>query len=162
MEFRLQIKPDGTLSPGEERTEIILREQLKAYAGKYVKCQVDTRETIEKRRLFEGPVTAYWFYQNPRSGWKTLAEARENLKLRWNAKDTFMADGTPIRIPMSTKISNKRFAEMLDQMQKDWAEEGYEFPDPEAFNAWELTFPPVDVEYPPVQRLKEKYLANFL
>lgn len=158
----MQIQPDGSLSFGEPRTEILTKEKLKQWAGRYVNCQVDTRETIEKRRFFEGPVTAYWFYQNPRSGWKTLAEARENLKLRWNAKDTFMADGTPVRIPLSTKISNKRFGEMLLNMQHDWDEEGYEWPDPDAFKEWEFTNPPPGAEFPPVLKLKEKYLEHFL
>lgn len=161
MEFRLRVQPDGSLSAGTERTEYYLNEKLKQFAGRDVNCQVDTRETPEKRRFFEGPITAYWFYQNPKSGWRNMQEARDNLKLRWNARDTFMADGSPVRIPMSTKITNKRFADMLLQIQHDWDEEGYEFPDPEAFKEWEATDPSIGAEYPPVLRLKEKYLKNF-
>lgn len=162
MEFRQQIMPDGSLSFGTDRTGYIMRERLKEHAGKYVKCELDVRETPEKRRFFEGAVAAYWFYQNPRSGWKTIAEARDNLKLRWNAKDTFDVDGTPVRIPLSTKISNRRFGEMLMTMQQDWQEEGYEWPDPEAYKEWELTWPAPGEDFPPVKRLKEKYLAHFL
>lgn len=158
----MQINQDGSLSYGTERNEILIKERLKEWSGMYVKCEVDTRETIEKRRFFEGAVTPYWFYQNPKSGWKTLAEARDNLKLRWNGKDTFEANGKAIRIPLSTKISNKRFAEMLMVMERDWTEEGYEWPDSEAYNAWMLTFPPPGAEFPAVQRLKDKYLENFL
>lgn len=158
----MQIQNDGSLSYGTERNEFFTKEKLKQFAGRYVICQVDTRETIEKRRFFEGAVTPYWFYQNPRSGWKTLAEARDNLKLRWNARDTFTADGSPVRIPISSKMSNKRFGEMLLTMQHDWDEEGYTWPDPDAYKEWELRFPPPGAIYPPVQTLKAKYLTHFL
>lgn len=161
MEFRMQILPDGNLSFGTERTDYLMREKLKQWSGRYVNCSVDVRETIEKRRFFEGAVVPYWFYQNPKSGWRTLAEARDNLKLRWNARDTFMADGSPVRIPISSKMSNKRFADMLLNMQHDWDEEGYQWPDPDAYKEWEHTYPPVGAVYPPVQRLKDSYLKHF-
>lgn len=162
MKFRMQVQEDGSLSFGARRTEIIMMERLKNYPLKYVNCELDIRESPAKRRFFEGAVTAYWFYQNPRSKWKTLLEARENLKLRWNAKETFDTEGNSVFLPQSTKMSNKRFGEMLSEMQDDWAEEGYEWPDPEAYDAWLLTNPPPGVEFPPVVRLKEKYLKHFL
>lgn len=158
----MQIQEDGTLSFGGPRTEILVREKLKKWPRKYVNCEVDTRETVQKRRFFEGPVTHYWFFQNPRSKWKTFLEARENLKLRWNALNSYDADGTPVRIPQSTMMSNKKFGEMLMEMQQDWTDEGYEFPDHDDFERWLLTNPPPDAEYPPVQKLKEKYMSNFL
>lgn len=158
----MQIREDGSLSFGTERTEILMKEKLRKWPHKYVKCEVETRESPAKRRFFEGPVTAYWFYQNPRSKWKTLVEARENLKLRWNAKETFDTEGNSIFLPQSTKISNKRFGEMLLKMQQDWDEEGYEWPDPDAYEEWLHTNPAPGLEFPPVARLKEKYMQNFL
>lgn len=158
----MQVQEDGTLSFGAPQTVAIMKARLKKYPNKYVNCELDIRETPEKRRFFEGAVTAYWFYQNPRSKWKTLVEARENLKLRWNSKETFDTEGNSIFLPQSTMISNKRFGEMLLKMQDDWADEGYEWPDPEAYNEWLLTNPAPGIEYPPVLRLKEKYLKQLL
>lgn len=162
MEFRMQVQPDGSLSFGAPRTVYLMKERLKKVPGAYVNCELDTRETPAKRRFFEGAVTAYWFYQNPRSKWKSMAEARENLKLRWNAKETFDTEGNSIFLPKSTKISNRAFAEMLMHMQDDWSEEGYEWPDSEGYEEWLLTNPAPGIEYPPVLRLKEKYLKYFL
>lgn len=157
IEFRARITADGLLSFGAPRTEAMMRARLKKYAGCYVECQLDQRESAAKRRFFEGPVVQYWFYQNPNSKWLTFAEARENIKLRWHSRNSYDQYGNPQKHVKSTKMSGRRFSEMLLQMQTDWIEEGYEWPDPVDYEAWLKTEAPDDMQYPPLEKLKKGY-----
>jgi hypothetical protein len=156
MEIRFQIK-EGLVYFGGRVATMRALEILKKHEGKYGKLTVDDRESAQMRRFFDGAVVRYWFFQNPHAGWKTFEDARDNLKLRWNPRHTTDQDGKFVTVPGSTMMSRKRFAAMLETMNKDWAEEAYEYPDPEAYKLWQDSAPAPDAVYPPLQALIDKY-----
>lgn len=125
--------------------------------GAYLIVQIDDEPTAEMRRFYEGAVVPYYFLQNPQSGWKDFRECREALKLEHNF--TFVKDrtGKSHKVSMSTSVSKEKFKEFIGKCERDFMENGFEWPDPEAYKAWQDSAPGPGETYPPLEALKEKY-----
>lgn len=125
--------------------------------GAYLIIQVDDEPTAQMRRFMEGAIVPYYFYQNPKSGWTNFKECREALKLAHNFTFVNDREGKSQRTALSTSMTKEKFKEFLGRIERDFQENGFEFPDSEAYRAWTDSAPGVGEVYPPLEALKQRY-----
>lgn len=156
MKFVFQVI-NGQINFGTPARAARIQEMLKANEKQYFYITRDDRESDHMRRFFEGAVVPYYFYQNPNSGWENFEEAREALKLEHNFRYVNDKEGKRQKISRSTMMPKYLFVEFLGKVQRDFEENGFEYPDAEAYKSWEDTAPAPGEEYDPLKKLKAKY-----
>lgn len=128
---------------------------------KYAYIEIDDATSSEKRRYFEGCLVPVVFYTHPNSGWKSLKEAREALKMEFTGTEQRDLDGNIVRVAKSTtELNNAQFGRMLDAVVR-WLLEnqlcGEDDIDPENYKAWRDSAPGPGEVYPPLARMKARY-----
>lgn len=144
--------------------EIPLTANQKAYlqkkVGKRVNIEVDERTNEEKQRFIEGAITPYYFYQHNVGVFKNFRDARLSLKSLFNMGWYINPEGkqeTVIESMSKIYASKVKTQKFIDNCQRMFEENGYEFPDSEIYNKWKDSAPPPGAVYPPLQLLIERY-----
>ena len=155
MQLHSQITKDG---------EIPLTANQKAYlqkkVGKRVNIEVDERTNEEKLRFIEGAITPYYFYQHNVGVFKNFRDARLSLKSLFNMGWYINPEGkqeTVIESMSKIYASKVKTQKFIDNCQRMFDENGYEFPDSEKYCAWRDSAPPPNAIYPPLEKLINKY-----
>lgn len=156
MKIKVKIE-NGQISFGNEKRTEVIKEILRKNEGEYFNLVHDNRESAKMRRFFEGAVVPYYFFQNPKSGWKNFAECRESLKLEHHFTFVNNRYGESQKVAKSTMVNRESFSNFLEKIERDFNENGFEWPDHKAFKAWEDSAPKAGEVYPPLLKLKEKY-----
>lgn len=155
MKFQARIQ-DGKLVFGSKITEQAFYEMN----GMELTIETDDAPSNEVRRYFEGAVVPYVFYQHPQAGWKTFRDAREALKLEFLGAFIITLAGERVKSAISSKVRNDRFKRFVTDVTNWMNENGLEVPDPEAYKRWRDSAPIPGEVYPPLARLKQKYMEN--
>ncbi len=156
MKFIVQVI-NGELDFGTPARVAKIKEVLKANEKGYFYLVKDDRESDHMRRFFEGAVVPYYFYQNPKSGWETFEDAREALKIEHNFRYVNNREGNIVKIAKSTMMPKYLFVEFLGRIERDFQQNGFEYPDAEVYKSWENSAPAPGEYYPMLAKLKETY-----
>ncbi len=128
--------------------------------GKDLLIAIDDAPTSNMRRYFEGAIVPAVFYQNPHSGWKSFADAREAIKVEFLPRYVrTIRKGRARTSRSTTELSKAGFTKFLDVVSNWMAEQGMEIPDPEDYKAWRDSAPEKGEIYPQLLRMKEAYDA---
>lgn len=161
MKIRVKIEK-GEISLGTGARVDKIKEILKNNEGEYFYLVHDNRESAQMRKYFEGAVVPYYFYQNPKSGWKNFAECREALKMEHNFAFVNDRTGKPQKMAKSTMMNRQAFRDFLEKVENDFRENGFEWPDSEAYKSWQDSAPDLGEIYPPLLKLKQQYETDKL
>lgn len=156
--FHAQANKNGELVYGP-KAERLLREVAKRNPGKIFKTELDDRPTLEMIRFFH-IVVLYFLYQHEPGVFQNFDEARESIKLQYNPKTAINEEGERVVVggSMTDVFKSKRKTHaMLERVERGFMENGYEYPDSEAFHEWLLTIPGPEEVYPPLQRLIDRF-----
>lgn len=134
--------------------------------GKKIKIAEDEDTTPKLRKFFEGAVVKYFFYQH--EAFTNFKEARESLKLEFNAEKVlnlktgnYQMQGGSTSGKSLKWWSNEQKNGFLDRIERYFIDNGYEYPDSEAYNEWlEKETPSINEIYPPLKKIIEAYKAK--
>ena len=156
MKIHSIIQKDGTIPLSENQQAFFQKN-----AGKRVNIEIDERSTLEKQRFIEGAIVKYWFYQHMPGVFENFEQARDSLKtgvhhVTWTY-DHHGKKITKLRSMSEVYANNRKAADFIDKCNRLFMEQGYEFPDPDAFKEWEASGPPPGAVYPPLIDLMARY-----
>jgi len=155
MQIHAQIDTEGNVPLQPKQ-----RDYFKNHIGKKVIIEIDERESKELRGFFEGAIVPVWYYLNPLAGWKSFADARDNIKLEFNGRTIRDRNAREIRIAKSTMMSTLQWEKFIGRIMDYFKENGMLqwYPDPTDYKLWRDTERAFSEEpYPPIKKLKEMY-----
>ena len=160
--FRGQIV-SGQIHVGSPYNQLRFKDWTVKNDKKRVILTLDEPSGTQLQRFFSGAVTPYYAYQQfvfhkKKAEWVRFSfyDAREALKLEFNAVYKLTRSGEMERVGGSTKLLNKtQFRAFLDKIEDWFRENGYLFPNCEDHKKWTKSAPMVGEVYPPLKKLIE-------
>ena len=154
MKTHTKINQDGSITLTATQKSVLIK-----HVGKDALLEIDESQNRELRAFFE-VIVQYFFYQHPKAGWADFRDCRECIKVEFNPVYITDKEGNSITVGGSTGGSKKKLQVIIDKLQYYFMENGLEFPDSISYCQWRDSGIGVDEVYPPLLKLKEKYLAD--